>query len=118
VKLVDRVRRETGGNPALMEIALADEQGSLSGAVAGRLAALSSAAQSVFSAIVTSGLPVEEGDLEQKLELFETDEALRSLAAQRLVRLRRTGNLSEIAPYHDRLRTLPSVRKVKAPSAR
>jgi hypothetical protein len=38
------------------------------------------------------------------LELFETDEPLRSLARERLVRVRRTGDLHEIDVYHPRMR--------------
>ena len=102
--IVDRLHRESGGNPALIEMALADGNGSLAAAVQARLASLSAAARSLFDIVFASEVPVEQNQLEQTLELIESDEALRSLSAQRLIRIRRTGNLAEVSPFHERLR--------------
>ena len=102
--LVDGLYRESRGNPALIEMALADGNGSLAKAVEARLQSLSSAARSLFDIVLGSEVPVEQNELEQTLELIESDEALRSLSAQRLIRITRTGNLTEVAPFHERLR--------------
>jgi eukaryotic-like serine/threonine-protein kinase len=96
----DAAYRLSGGNPALIELAL-DARGIL-----GRLEGLSAAAQQLFAIVRGSDGPTEQSLLEQQLELFEIDEPLRSLVAERLVRLRRTGNLSEVDLYHPRLRDL------------
>ena len=112
-RIVDRVFTEAGGNPML--IGVAAEGDSLAAGVETRLSSLSAAARHLFASVAAAEGPVELTSLESGLELIEADEALRSLAAQRLVRVRRTGNLTEIDVYHDRLRDTPL--RSSAPSA-
>ena len=84
-------------NPALIQLYM-------EGGVESRLVSVSAAARRLFEAVSLSDVPLEQSAVEESLELFEIDEPTRSLAAQRLVRVRRTGDLSEIDVYHDRLR--------------
>ncbi|HET8775795.1 MAG TPA: serine/threonine-protein kinase [Thermoanaerobaculia bacterium] len=97
--------READGNPGLLEKILRD--GPLLGdAVTARLGALSASARRVFRLLREAEGPVTEDAVERKLELFESDEPLRTLTRERLIRLRRTGDLLELDVYHPRLREL------------
>ena len=101
-----RINRESGGNPALIEM-IAGEGGSespLADAIAARLLRVSTAARALFELLLVAEAPLEEGVAADALELFETDEPLRSLTRERLVRVRRTGDLHEIDVYHPRMR--------------
>ena len=97
--------READGNPGLLEKILRD--GPLLGdAVTLRLAELSASARRVFRLLSEADGPVSEDAVERKLELFESDEPLRTLTRERLIRLRRTGDLLELDVYHPRLRAM------------
>jgi hypothetical protein len=95
--------REAAGNPGLLEKVLRDGP-SLEMAVTTRLAQLSASARRVFTLLRETDGPVPEALIEETLELFESDEPFRSLTRERLVRLRRTGDLLELDVYHPRLR--------------
>jgi eukaryotic-like serine/threonine-protein kinase len=73
-------------------------------AVAAQLSGLSTSAQRIFSLLRDENGPLAEDEVERRLELFESDEPLRTLTRARLVRLRRTGDLFELDLYHPRLR--------------
>jgi serine/threonine protein kinase len=109
-KLATAVHRATHGNPLLIEIAM-DGEGSLDDGVAMRLGRCSAAARQLFEAVCAAEGPVEQSELEAAAELFELDEPLRSLTAERLVRIRRTGNLTEIDVTHPLLRSPFAVRR-------
>jgi hypothetical protein len=47
---------------------------------------------------------MEQGELEAAVQLSELDEPLRALSTEKLIRIRRTGNLTEIDVGHQRLR--------------
>ena len=97
--------READGNPGLLEKILRD--GPLLGeAVASRLDELSASARHVFRLLREADGPVAEELVERNLELFESDEPLRTLTRERLIRLRRTGDLLELDVYHPRLREM------------
>ena len=49
------------------------------------------------------------------LELFESDEPLRTLRRERLVRVRKTGDLQEIDVYHPRMREILKVPGAQCP---
>jgi hypothetical protein len=95
--------READGNPGLLEKIV--RGGPLLGdAVTSRLAELSASARRVFTILRDAEGPVSEETVERKLELFESDEPLRTLTRERLIRVRRTGDLRELDVYHPRLR--------------
>lgn len=95
--------READGNPGLLEKVVRDGP-LLHDAVASRLAELSASARRIFTLLHDADGPVPEDAVERKLELFESDEPLRTLTRERLIRLRRTGDLLELDVYHPRLR--------------
>ncbi len=110
-RLTDRIFRETRGNVTLTgmiaDVVAEGEVRStwlLARAVAKRLEPLSLTAQRIFALLATRDEPVAEEFAEDELELFESDEALRALTRERLIRTRRTGDLREIDLYHDRIR--------------
>jgi hypothetical protein len=102
--------QQSDGNPALLEhiVRYVADDGSaeplLAHAVAARLAGLSTSAQRIYSLLRDADGPLAEDEVERRLELFESDEPLRTLTRSRLVRLRRTGDLFELDLYHPRLR--------------
>lgn len=102
--------RQSDGNPGLLGHIVrhvandASAEPLLAHAVAARLSALSTSAQRVFSLLQDENGPMAEDEVERRLELFESDEPLRTLTRERLVRLRRTGDLFELDLYHPRLR--------------
>ena len=97
--------READGNPGLLEKILRD--GPLLGeAVTSRLGELSASARRVFRLLREANGPVTEDVVERRLELFESDEPLRTLTRERLIRLRRTGDLLELDVYHPRMREM------------
>ncbi len=103
-KLLDNVYRQSGGNPGLTGL-IVKENGTLLGRAVGRsLSELSAAAQRLFVFLLTSDGPVSDEEAQSTLELFEIDEPLRTLARERLIRIRRTGDLREIDVYHPRMR--------------
>ena len=97
--------READGNPVLLEKVVAAGP-RLADAVAARLAELSASARHVFRLLAETDAPVGEDAVERRLELFESDEPLRTLTRERLIRLRRTGDLLELDVYHARLREI------------
>ncbi len=97
--------READGNPGLLEKVLRDGP-VLGAAVTARLEELSASARRVFQFLCDAEGPVTEDAVERKLELFESDEPLRTLTRERLIRLRRTGDLLELDVYHPRLREM------------
>jgi tRNA A-37 threonylcarbamoyl transferase component Bud32 len=96
--------READGNPGLLDKVLRGGGPRLADAVTGRLEELSASARRVFHLLREAEGPLVEGEVEQALELFESDEPLRTLTRERLIRLRRTGDLLELDVYHPRLR--------------
>lgn len=108
-RAIDRVFLQTGGNPMLIEMA-ADAMGDvtddalLGRAVNARLERLSAAARRMFVFLLSAEDAVPEDVVQTTLELFEMDEPLRTLSNERLIRLRRTGDLREIDVYHPRMR--------------
>lgn len=102
--------QESDGNPGLLDHIVrhvahdASAEPLLAHAVAARLSDLSTSAQRIFSLLRDENGPMAEDEVERRLELFESDEPLRTLTRARLVRLRRTGDLFELDLYHPRLR--------------
>ncbi|HEU4888709.1 MAG TPA: AAA family ATPase, partial [Thermoanaerobaculia bacterium] len=102
--------RQSDGNPGLLGHIVrhvvndASAEPLLAHAVAARLSGLSTSAQRIFSLLQDESGPMAEDEVERRLELFESDEPLRTLTRARLVRLRRTGDLFELDLYHPRLR--------------
>ena len=106
---VDRVFRQSGGNPLLTNmiaevIESAPDDALLGRAVNSRLERLSAAARLLFAFLLSADDAVPEDLAESTLELFEIDEPLRTLSNESLIRLRRTGDLREIDVYHPRMR--------------
>ena len=101
---------QADGNPGLLGQLMhhvandATAEPLLSHAVEARLSALSTSAQRIFSLLRDENGPMAEDEVTRRLELFESDEPLRTLTRARLVRLRRTGDLFELDLYHPRLR--------------
>jgi serine/threonine protein kinase len=110
-RLIDRIFRQTGGNPAMIEMAIeslgrrsADDPALMARAVACRLQHLSSAAHRLFIWLLSTPSPSDELTAASALELFEIDEPLRTLRRQRLIRIRKTGDLRAVDIYHPRMR--------------
>lgn len=97
---------QSAGNPGLLDMLVTQNESSLLNATAARLEELSTSARRVFELLLMNGAPMPEEEVERALELFESDEPLRSLTRARLIRLRRTGDLFELDLYHPRLREL------------
>ena len=76
----------------------------LARAVALRLQRLSVPARRLFQFLLTRDGPINDALAAKSLELFESDEPLRTLRRERLIRVRKTGDLQEIDVYHPRLR--------------
>ena len=102
--------QQSDGNPGLLGHIIrhvsddASAEPLLAHAVAAQLSGLSTSAQRIFSLLRDENGPLSEDEVERRLELFESDEPLRTLTRARLVRLRRTGDLFELDLYHPRLR--------------
>jgi serine/threonine protein kinase len=110
-RLIDRVHEATGGNPALIEMACeslgsksARDPALLAWALAGRLQHLSASAHRLFSWLLSSDGTMREDVAAHELELFEIDEPLRTLRIERLIRVRKTGDLRGIDVYHPKMR--------------
>jgi hypothetical protein len=108
---VDRVFRQSGGNPLLTNMVSdllddATDDALLGRAVNARLEKLSAAARVLFGFLLSGEDAVPEDIAESTLELFEIDEPLRTLSNESLIRLRRTGDLREIDVYHPRMREI------------
>ncbi|HYS54258.1 MAG TPA: serine/threonine-protein kinase [Thermoanaerobaculia bacterium] len=110
-RLADRIFRVTGGNPAMIEMAIeslrrhsANDPSLMAWAVACRLQSLSLPAHRLFTWLLTPPGAVGEETVAEALELFEIDEPLRMLRRERLIRLRKTGDLRAIEIYHPRIR--------------
>jgi len=110
-RLIDRIYRATGGNPALIEIAIeslgsksANDPALLAYALASRLQHLSAAAHRLFTWLLSADGTAREEAAAEELELFEIDEPLRTLRRERLIRVRRTGDLRGIDIYHPKMR--------------
>ena len=125
-RLIDRVFRHTGGNPALIEMAIeslerrsAYDPALLARAVAHRLQYLSASAHRLFTWLLSAQSPVDERLAATELELFEVDEPVRTLHRERLIRIRKTGDLRAIDIYHPRMReAFGDLRDVEAPHDR
>jgi len=102
--LLDRVYRESRGNPTLTDMIIHEDGAQLGRVVSERLNGLSAAAQRLFVFLLSSEGPVSEEEAQSTLELFEVDEPLRTLVREHLIRIRRTGDLREIDLYHPRMR--------------
>lgn len=94
--------REAEGNPGLLMKVLRDGV-PLHEAVEMRLAETSESSRRVFEMLRNADGPLPEDVVERGLELFESDEPLRTLTRERLIRLRRTGDLLELDIYHPAL---------------
>ena len=112
-QLIDEIRAQSGGNPVLTQMITAqilasgnDGSGLLGQAIRARLERLSPPAQRIFALLLSSEGALAEEYVEETLELIETDEPLRSLSRERLIRIRRTGDLHEVDLYHPRMRKL------------
>ena len=117
----DTVYRQTGGNPAMIEIVAEALMGGakesrslLARAVTLRLGRLSASASHLFHFLLARNEPIDDALVAKALELFETDEPLRALRHERLVRVRKTGDLQEIDVYHPRMREVLSGTSVRA----
>ncbi len=107
--LAGRVFLESGGNAMLTEMISqvldsAPDDGLLAYAVNARLERLSAAARLMLAYLLSAGDAVPDEEVFDSLELFEVDEPLRTLSHERLIRMRRTGDLREIDVYHPRMR--------------
>jgi hypothetical protein len=102
----ERVVRDAEGNPGLL-MKILREGGSLDEAVQTQLAEMSESSRRVFAMLRDAEGPLPEDVVERGLELFESDEPLRTLTREQLIRLRRTGDLLELDVYHPRLRSIP-----------
>ena len=110
-RLIDQIHRATGGNPALVEMTIeslgsksANDPALLAWALAGRLQHLSASAHRVFSWLLSADGTVREEVAANALELFEIDDPLRTLRSERLIRVRKTGDLRGIDIYHPKMR--------------
>ena len=110
--MINRIASAADGNPTLIEL-IAEWPGTIHSrakdpllalAIDFRLDRLSSAARAMFELLLVAGGPIEESAAAEALELFEIDEPLRTLARERLIRTRLTGDLIEIDVYHPRMR--------------
>ena len=102
-----RIIRDAGRNAALIEMisrAHPSAAAPLADAIDLHLNNVSSAARALFELLLVAEEPIAESTAEEALELFESDEPLRSLVRERLVRFRRTGDLHELDVYHPRMR--------------
>ncbi|HEY6843507.1 MAG TPA: serine/threonine-protein kinase [Thermoanaerobaculia bacterium] len=103
--------RQSQGNPALLEM-IAEEIANgaddpnllLARAIARRLQRLSAPSRQLFRLLLSKDGPINDALAAGALELFESDEPLRALRAERLIRIRKTGDLQEIDVYHPRMR--------------
>jgi eukaryotic-like serine/threonine-protein kinase len=112
-ELIDEIRAQSGGNPVLTQMIAGqilasghNGGGLLAQAIRTRLERMSPPAQRIFALLLSSEGALAEDYVEETLELIETDEPLRSLSRERLIRIRRTGDLHEVDLYHPRMRKL------------
>jgi hypothetical protein len=110
-RIAKSVHEQTLGNPALIEMvgeALSsegsDSRSLLARAVALRLRRLSAPSRKLFHFLLRHDEPISDTQAAEALELFESDEPLRALRGERLLRVRKTGDLQEIDVYHPRMR--------------
>jgi hypothetical protein len=110
-RLINRIFRVTGGNPAMIEMAIevlgkksADDPALLAYAIASRLRHLSAAAHRLFTWLLSAERAVQEDAAAEALELFEIDEPLRTLRSERLIRVRKTGDMRAVDLYHPKMR--------------
>jgi eukaryotic-like serine/threonine-protein kinase len=110
--VIQRVAAAADGNPTLIEL-IAEWPGTihsrpkdplLAFAIDYRLDRLSSAARAVYELLLVADRPLEASVIENALELFESDEPLRTLSREHLIRSRITGDLIEVDVYHSRMR--------------
>ena len=98
------IAAEAGGNPELVQMIAVAPGYTLVDAIRVRLDRLSPPARRIFALLLSSDGPLPEMEIEKKLELIETDEPLRTLSREHLIRVRRTGDLHEIDLYHPAMR--------------
>ena len=103
---------EAAGNPELAQMIAAAPGYTLVDAIRVRLDRLSTPARRIFALLLSSEGPLPEMDIEKRLELIETDEPLRTLSRERLIRVRRTGDIYEVDLYH------PAMREMLRPRSR
>jgi len=110
-RLASAVFRQTRGNPALIEMAVdaivddpKNQRSLLARAASLRMERLSASAQQLFRFLLARDGPIDDALAAKALELFESDEPLRTLRRERLIRVRKTGDLQEIDVYHPRIR--------------
>jgi eukaryotic-like serine/threonine-protein kinase len=110
-RLASAVFRQTKGNPALIEMAVdaifgdpKNHRSLIARAASLRIERLSASARQLFQFLLARDGPIDDALAAKALELFESDEPLRSLRRERLIRVRKTGDLQEIDVYHPRIR--------------
>ena len=109
VRSIDDAYRSTAGNAALIELAAEaiatrdDGRPLLARAIAARLQNLSASAYRLFLFLVMEG-PCYEWESAAALELIELDEPIRTLRNERLIRVRKTGDLRALDIYHEQMR--------------
>jgi serine/threonine protein kinase len=120
-RVADAVYRQTLGNPAMIEMATeaiasgAKEDRLIARAVGLRLKRLSAPSGQLFNFLLSRQEPIGDSLAAKALELFESDEPLRTLLRERLVRVRKTGDLQEIDVYHPRMREVLKVPGAQCP---
>jgi hypothetical protein len=124
-RFADAAFRQSQGNPALLEMiseeianGAKDPNLLLARAIARRLQRLSAPSRQLFRLFLLRDGPIDDALAASTLELFETDEPLRALRAERLIRIRKTGDLQEIDVYHPRMREVLARTARKSASAR
>ncbi|HLJ75702.1 MAG TPA: serine/threonine-protein kinase, partial [Thermoanaerobaculia bacterium] len=105
-RFADAAWRQSNGNPALVEMLAEDESLALARAIGRRLPRLSAPSRQLFRFLLTKDGPINDALAAKALELFESDEPLRALLSERLIRIRKTGDLQEIDVYHPRMRAV------------
>ncbi len=100
----EKIAAESGGNAELAAMIAAAPGHTLADAIRVRLERLSAPARRIIALLLSSTGPIPEMEIEERLELIETDEPLRTLSRERLIRVRRTGDLHEVDLYHPRMR--------------
>jgi eukaryotic-like serine/threonine-protein kinase len=123
-RLANAVFRQTRGNAAMIDMAVDvilrganDTDALLARAAAIRLRRLSAPARQLFQFLLAHHGPVDDALAAKALELFESDEPLRTLRRERLIRVRKTGDLQEIDIYHPAIRDALTA-KVRAKTRR
>jgi len=117
-RLADAIYRQTSGNPALIDMVVdavlsgaKEPRSLLARAVALRMQRLSAPARQLFQFLLARDGPIHDALAASALEFFESDEPLRTLRRERLIRVRKTGDLQEIDVYHRKMREALTARR-------